>query len=62
MRIELFGDEVERIASVDPLTGEVVEELDELVAVPGLALRHRRRAHAARRSRASRPSSPSGSP
>jgi excinuclease ABC subunit B len=34
VRIELFGDEVERIASVDPLTGEVVEELDRLVLFP----------------------------
>ena len=34
MRIQLFGDEVERIASVDPLTGEVVEELDRLVLFP----------------------------
>src|ERR1700730_6701470 len=32
--IQLFGDEVERIASVDPLTGEVVEELDRLVLFP----------------------------
>ncbi len=31
VRIQLFGDEVERIASVDPTTGEVVEELDRLV-------------------------------
>src|SRR4029077_10228358 len=31
VRVQLFGDEVERIASVDPLTGEVVEELDRLV-------------------------------
>ena len=28
VRIQLFGDEVERICAVDPLTGEVVEELD----------------------------------
>jgi len=34
VRIQLFGDEVERIASVDPLTGEVVEELDKLVLFP----------------------------
>ncbi len=34
MRIQLFGDEVERIASVDPLTGEIVEELDRLVLFP----------------------------
>ena len=34
MRVQLFGDEIERIASVDPLTGEVVEELDRLVLFP----------------------------
>ncbi|MFI5053953.1 MAG: excinuclease ABC subunit UvrB [Acidimicrobiia bacterium] len=34
VRISLFGDEVERIASVDPLTGEVVEELERLVLFP----------------------------
>jgi excinuclease ABC subunit B len=34
VRIQLFGDEVERIASVDPLTGEIVEELDRLVLFP----------------------------
>ncbi|HXY92419.1 MAG TPA: excinuclease ABC subunit UvrB [Acidimicrobiia bacterium] len=34
VRIQLFGDEVERIASVDPLTGEVVEEVDRLVLFP----------------------------
>ena len=34
VRIQLFGDEVERIASVDPLTGEIVEELDTLVLFP----------------------------
>ena len=34
VRIQLFGDEVERICSVDPLTGEIVEELDALVLFP----------------------------
>jgi excinuclease ABC subunit B len=34
VRLQLFGDELERIASVDPLTGEVVEELDRLVLFP----------------------------
>ncbi|MBM3672564.1 MAG: excinuclease ABC subunit UvrB [Actinobacteria bacterium] len=34
VRIQLFGDEVERISSVDPLTGEVVEDLDRLVMFP----------------------------
>jgi excinuclease ABC subunit B len=34
VRIELFGDEVERISRVDPLTGEVLAELDELTIFP----------------------------
>jgi excinuclease ABC subunit B len=34
VRIELFGDEVEGITVVDPLTGEKVESLDELVIFP----------------------------
>ncbi|MGH3372278.1 MAG: DEAD/DEAH box helicase family protein, partial [Nocardioidaceae bacterium] len=34
VRIQLFGDEVERIVSVDPVTGEMVEELDKLCVFP----------------------------
>ncbi|MBW3611697.1 MAG: DEAD/DEAH box helicase family protein, partial [Actinobacteria bacterium] len=34
VRIELFGDEVERMTRVDLLTGERLEELDELVVFP----------------------------
>jgi len=34
VRIELFGDEVERISRVDPLTGEVLAEMDELTVFP----------------------------
>ncbi len=34
LRIQLFGDEVERIVSVDPLTGEIVEELDRMALYP----------------------------
>ena len=34
VRIELFGDEVERIQVVDPITGEQVSVLDELVLYP----------------------------
>jgi len=34
VRVELFGDEVEQITVVDPLTGERVETLDELVVFP----------------------------
>ena len=33
-RIELFGDEVERISVVNPLTGEIVEEKDRAVIFP----------------------------
>jgi len=34
VRIELFGDEVERISRVDPVTGEVLADLDELTVFP----------------------------
>src|SRR5262249_21297215 len=34
VRIQLFGDEVERISSVDPVTGEIVEEIDRFVLFP----------------------------
>ncbi len=34
VRVEFFGDEVETIAEVDPLTGEVVEQLDSLPVWP----------------------------
>jgi excinuclease ABC subunit B len=34
VRIELFGDEVEGITQVDPLTGQLVATLDELVVFP----------------------------
>ncbi len=34
VRIELFGDEIERISIVDPLTGEHVTELQELSLYP----------------------------
>ncbi len=34
VRIELFGDEVERISRVDPLTGEILEVLDEVIVFP----------------------------
>ncbi len=33
-RIEFFGDEVERILKVDPLTGEIIEKLSELKVFP----------------------------
>jgi len=34
VRIELFGDEIEQITVVDPLTGERIEPLEELVIFP----------------------------
>jgi excinuclease ABC subunit B len=34
VRIELFGDEVERLRRVDPLTGSTIEELDESTIYP----------------------------
>ncbi len=34
VRIELFGDEVERITTVDPVTGERINELDGLMIYP----------------------------
>jgi excinuclease ABC subunit B len=33
-RVEFFGDEVDRITEIDPLTGEVVRKLDELEIFP----------------------------
>jgi excinuclease ABC subunit B len=33
-RIQMFGDEIERIVSVDPVTGEVVEDLERLCIFP----------------------------
>jgi len=34
VRIELFGDEIERIVTIDPLTGEQLGDLEELVIFP----------------------------
>ncbi len=34
VRVELFGDEVDRMTVVDPLTGERLEELEDLVVFP----------------------------
>jgi excinuclease ABC subunit B len=34
LRVELFGDEIERVSRVDPVTGEVLGELDEVVIFP----------------------------
>jgi excinuclease ABC subunit B len=34
IRLSMFGDEIERISTVDPLTGEILEELDGLALFP----------------------------
>lgn len=34
-RIEFFGDEVDRIRGVDPLTGEILQEYEEVTIFPG---------------------------
>ncbi|HEX3424566.1 MAG TPA: excinuclease ABC subunit UvrB [Acidimicrobiales bacterium] len=34
VRVELFGDEIERIVTVDPLTGEQLGDLEDLVIFP----------------------------
>ena len=34
VRIELFGDEIERIVAIDPLTGEQLADVEELVIFP----------------------------
>jgi excinuclease ABC subunit B len=34
LRIELFGDEVDRIIELDPLTGEITRELDHVTVYP----------------------------
>ena len=47
IRIEFFGDEIERIYTLHPLTGEVVREETGDVRLPGDALRRRSRADGA---------------
>ena len=34
IRIELFGDEIERITHLHPLTGEIIDEVDEVFVFP----------------------------
>ncbi|MCL4448241.1 MAG: excinuclease ABC subunit UvrB [Actinobacteria bacterium] len=34
VRIELFGDEIERLSWFDPMLGQVIQEIDELVIFP----------------------------
>lgn len=34
-RIEFFGDEIERITNVDPLTGEIIKHVEQVTVFPG---------------------------
>src|SRR5690606_20717377 len=34
-RVEFFGDEIDRITKIDPLTGEILANLDSLKVFPG---------------------------
>ena len=46
IRIEFFGDEIERLSYLHPLTGDVIRRVDQLT-LPRDALRRRPRAHGA---------------
>lgn len=35
LRVEFFGDEVERLSEIDPLTGRVIKRVDQIVLYPG---------------------------
>ena len=35
LRIEFFGDEIERISEMDPLTGRIIRRVDEVTIYPG---------------------------
>ena len=58
LRIEMFGDTVDRLTRIDPLTGETLEEMKRIGHLPGDPLRRRQRAagrgHRARSSTSSR--------
>ncbi len=34
-RVEFFGDEIERITNIDPLTGEIIKQMDSVTIFPG---------------------------
>ena len=61
IRIEFWGDEIERITEVDPLTGELLAERDLGRDLPGQVLRDHRARSCTPRSATSRSSSRSAS-
>ena len=62
IRIEFFGDEIEALYYLHPLTGDVVREVDDAPDLPGHALRGRARSGWSGRSATSRSSWRSGWP
>ena len=48
IRIEMFGDEIEALYSLHPLTGDIVRKLDAVSVFPGSHYVARHRRHAAR--------------
>ncbi|MGC4015594.1 MAG: DEAD/DEAH box helicase family protein [Luteolibacter sp.] len=48
IRVEFFGDEVDRMSSIDTLTGAVIERIDKHHVFPGEAVRHLQRQAEAR--------------
>ena len=62
VRIEFFGDEIERLYTLHPLTGEVVHEEQEMYVFPATHYVAGPGAHGAGDRAASRPSSSSGWP
>ena len=53
LRVEFFGDEIERLTRFEPLTGNKIESLDAVVVFPGETIRHDRRQNEARHPRPS---------
>ena len=62
VRVEFFGDEIERMMTLHPVTGEVHHRRQRALRLPGHPLRRRSRPGWSARSPASRPSSRSSSP
>ncbi len=62
IRVEFFGDEIEKITRFDPLRGDVLEELDAHRGLPEDPLRDAARAHGARHRQHRRRAARSGSP
>ena len=62
VRVEMWGNEIERISKINVLTGETIAQLDARGDLSGEALRHRSARRSSARSSSFAPSWPSGSP